>query len=159
MKIFGIAGWSGSGKTTLMRRLIPALVGRGLRLATIKHTHHDPVLADADSAAELAAGACEVLVASPRRFTLMRTEEGAALDVLAARVAGVDLLLVEGFKFGDHDRLEVRDPALGKPLLSPDQPSVVAVVADVDQGNNGLPCFRRDDVEGIADFIESRIGC
>ena len=41
MKIFGIVGWSGSGKTTLMRQLLPELIGRGSRISTMKHTHHN----------------------------------------------------------------------------------------------------------------------
>lgn len=159
MKIFGIAGWSGSGKTTLMRRLIPALVRRGLRVATLKHTHHDPALADPDSVALLAAGACQALAANSERFVVMRTEEGAGLDALAARVADVDLLLVEGFKFAGHQKLEVWDPGLGKPLLADDQPSIVAIVADVPPENKALPLYHRDDVEGIVDLIKSRIGC
>lgn len=159
MKIFGIAGWSGSGKTTLMRRLIPALVRRGIRLATLKHTHHDPALADPDSAALLAAGACQVVVASPERFVVMRTEDGAGLEALADRMADVDLLLVEGFKFASHQKLEVWDPALGKTLLARDDPSVVAVAADSDPGINRLPHYLRDDVEAISEFVKSRIGC
>lgn len=159
MKIFGIAGWSGSGKTTLMRRLIPALVRHGIRLATLKHTHHDPALADPDSAALLAAGACQAVAASPERFVLMQTEEGAGLASLAARVADADLLLVEGFKFAGHQKLEVWDPGLGYPPLADNQPSIVAIAADTPPENKELPRYHRDDVEGIADLIKSRIGC
>jgi len=39
-RIIGLAGWSGAGKTTLLTRLIPTLVARGLRVATVKHAHH-----------------------------------------------------------------------------------------------------------------------
>lgn len=41
MNMFGLAGWSGSGKTTLMRKLLPECINRGLRVSTLKHTHHD----------------------------------------------------------------------------------------------------------------------
>ena len=30
-RVIGLAGWSGSGKTTLISKVIPALVGRGLK--------------------------------------------------------------------------------------------------------------------------------
>mgnify|MGYP003327341508 FL=1 len=40
-KIFGVVGWSGSGKTTLMLELLPDLIGRGYRISTMKHTHHN----------------------------------------------------------------------------------------------------------------------
>jgi molybdopterin-guanine dinucleotide biosynthesis protein len=41
MRIIGLAGWSGSGKTTLVTGVIPVLVGRGLKVATVKHAHHE----------------------------------------------------------------------------------------------------------------------
>jgi molybdopterin-guanine dinucleotide biosynthesis protein MobB len=40
MKVIGIAGPSGSGKTTLIRRLIPELRRRGLKVAVVKHCPH-----------------------------------------------------------------------------------------------------------------------
>lgn len=161
MKIFGIAGWSGSGKTTLIRRLLPVLVRAGLRVATIKHTHHNVTLGDGESRALFAAGAVEVLAASPRRFALMHErvdEQDPILDEMARHVGGVDLLLVEGFKFGEHERLEVWDPALGRPMLAPDHPSVLAVVTDAQVPGLGRPVFRRVDADGVARFIISRIG-
>lgn len=161
MKIFGIAGWSGSGKTTLLTRLIPVLVRAGVRVATIKHTHHDPALGDADSRALAAAGVTEVLAASPCRFVLMHEvadEPEPDLHALADRVRDVDLLLVEGFKFCSHSKLEVWDPAVGKPMLAPDQPSVVAVASDAPVEARGLPLFRRDAVNAIAHFILTRDG-
>ena len=41
MRIIGLAGWSGSGKTTLVTSVIPVLVKRGLKVATVKHAHHE----------------------------------------------------------------------------------------------------------------------
>ena len=35
MRIIGLAGWSGSGKTTLVTSVIPVLVKRGLKVATV----------------------------------------------------------------------------------------------------------------------------
>lgn len=41
MRIFGVSGYSGSGKTTLLVKVIPQLVGRGLRVSTIKQANPD----------------------------------------------------------------------------------------------------------------------
>ncbi|MBC7908383.1 MAG: molybdopterin-guanine dinucleotide biosynthesis protein B [Rhodospirillaceae bacterium] len=156
MKIFGIAGWSGSGKTTLLIRLVPVLVRRGIEVATVKHTHHHPAIGDDESRALFAAGATEVLAASERRFSLIHQLPGhdePGLEHMAGLVGGVDLLLVEGFKFAGHPKLEVWDPTLGKPMLAPEQPSVVALATDAQADSHGRPVFRRDDVEAIADFI------
>ena len=156
MKIFGIAGWSGSGKTTLLVRLIPALTRMGIEVATIKHTHHNPAIGDDDSRALAAAGATEVLMASPRRFALIH-ELGnlpePSLDEIIHRCHGVDLLLIEGFKWSPHPKLEVWDPALGKSMLAPTEPTVVALAADEAVAGSELPHFHRDDCDGIAAFV------
>lgn len=39
--IVSIVGKSSSGKTTLVEKLIPELVRRGYRVATVKHNIHD----------------------------------------------------------------------------------------------------------------------
>lgn len=160
MKIFGIAGWSGSGKTTLLVRLVPALIRRGIQVATVKHTHHNPAIGDDDSRALFAAGATEVLAASDRRFSLIHAlPDGPepTLEQMAACIGGVDLLLVEGFKFSGHPKLEVWNPALGKPMLAPEHASVIALASDAPIPQSyGRPIFRRDDVDGIADFILCR---
>ena len=39
--VIGIAGWKKSGKTTLVTRLVAEFTRRGLKVATVKHAHHD----------------------------------------------------------------------------------------------------------------------
>jgi len=39
--LLGFAAFSGTGKTTLLVQLIPVLKQRGLRIAVIKHAHHN----------------------------------------------------------------------------------------------------------------------
>jgi len=162
MRIFGLAGWSGSGKTTLLTRLIPELIGRGVAVSTIKHAHHefDIDKPGKDSWLHRQAGASEVMVASARRFALMHELRDApepALDELVARMAPVDLLLVEGFKAHPHPKLEVHRPSIGKPLLYPGDPHIVAVASD-ETLEVPLPLLPLDDVAAIADMILGRHG-
>lgn len=133
--VLGIAGWSGSGKTTLLEYLLPLLAAQGLRVNVIKHSHHDLVLEPAhkDSARLRAAGAAEVLLASPYRFALIHELRGAPEPSLAeqvARLSAADLTLVEGFKREPIPKLEIHRPALGKPALYPDDADIVAVASD-----------------------------
>jgi molybdopterin-guanine dinucleotide biosynthesis protein B len=135
VRILGLAGWSGSGKTTLLAALIPLLVARGLSVSTLKHAHHefDIDRPGKDSWRHREAGACEVMVASSRRWALMHELRGMpepSLDELAGHMAPVDLLLVEGFKRHPHPKIEVHRPSLGKPLLYPDDPHVIAIACD-----------------------------
>ena len=39
--MLGFSAYSGTGKTTLLRQVIPILKAKGLRIAVIKHAHHD----------------------------------------------------------------------------------------------------------------------
>ncbi|MBL8808286.1 MAG: molybdopterin-guanine dinucleotide biosynthesis protein B [Rhodospirillales bacterium] len=163
MRVFGLAGWSGSGKTTLASRLIPELVGRGIRVSTVKHAHHafDVDQPGKDSYVHRMAGAREVIVSSANRFALMHELRGApepTLDELLARLSPVDLVLVEGFKRDRHEKLEIHRPAIGKPLLAPDDPNIVAVASDAALSGLRVPLLAIDDVAAIADFIVKRAG-
>jgi molybdopterin-guanine dinucleotide biosynthesis protein B len=162
-KIFGLAGWSGSGKTTLLRALIPALVGRGLRVSTLKHAHHnfDIDQPGKDSYEHRRAGASEVMVASANRWALMHELRGAPepdATALVRHMSPVDLILIEGFKREAHDKLEVYRPALGKPPLYPDDPHIVAVASDAAIAGLTLPRLDLDDAEAIADFMIDHCG-
>ena len=124
MKIFGVAGYSGSGKTTLIEKLIPRFTAKGLRVSLIKHAHHtfDVDQQGKDSWRHRHAGCQEVLVTSSRRWALMHELRGAAeptLQELTQHLSDCDLLLIEGFKFGAHAKLEVHRPENGTPLLAP----------------------------------------
>jgi len=161
MRIFGLAGWSGSGKTTLLTRLLPALIGRGLSVSTVKHAHHDFDIDQPgkDSWRHRKEGATEVMVASSQRWALMHEHRGAPepkLDMLLRHMAPVDLVLVEGFKTEDFPKLEVYRALVGKPLMFPDQKSIVALASDQRVAGCPLPQLDIDDIEGIARFILDR---
>lgn len=163
MQIFGLAGWSGSGKTTLMAALIPELIACGVTVSTVKHAHHDFDVdkPGKDSWRHREAGAREVMVASSRRWALMHELRGAAepaLDALVARMTPVDLVLVEGFKRHPHPKLEICRPALGLPLLHPDDPHIVAVACDEALPEAPLPCLPLGDPGAIARFILTHLG-
>jgi molybdopterin-guanine dinucleotide biosynthesis protein B len=134
VKLIGLTGWSGSGKTTLLTALLPLLIARGLSVSTVKHAHHgfDVDRPGKDSFRHREAGAREVLVASARRWALMHEIDGPepALPDLLARLAPVDLVLVEGFKANPHPKIEVHRPSTGAEPMWPERPDIVAVASD-----------------------------
>ncbi|MBS0561604.1 MAG: molybdopterin-guanine dinucleotide biosynthesis protein B [Proteobacteria bacterium] len=134
MNVLGVVGWSGAGKTTLLERLLPELRRAGLTVSTVKHAHagFDMDRPGKDSYRHRAAGAREVLVAGAGRWALLHELDGPepVLPDLLARLAPVDLVLVEGFKAHPYPKLEVYRPALGKPPIWPEQPDVLAVATD-----------------------------
>jgi len=158
MRIIGLAGWSGAGKTTLLAKLIPTLVSRGLKVSTVKHAHHsfDVDQPGKDSHAHRMAGATEVMVGSARRWALvheLREEPEAPLAALLRKLAPVDLVIVEGFKREPHPKLEVYRAAVGKPLLHPDDPHVVAIASDAALPDASVPVVMLDEMERIADIV------
>lgn len=158
MKIIGIVGWSGSGKTTLIVSLLPAFRALDYRVSTVKHAHHDFDMdtPGKDTFAHRDAGATEVLVASTRRWALMHELKGACeptLDELVANMAPVDFLLVEGFKAHAHPKIEVFRPELGKPMLQPDDPHIVAVASDAQLSGLSVPLLDMTDSVAVADYI------
>ncbi len=158
MHIFGLAGWSGSGKTTLMVSLLSRLSALGLTLSSLKHAHHhfDVDQPGKDSFRHRAAGAMEVMVASANRWALMHELRGAPepdMEALISHMTPVDLVLVEGFKTHRHPKLEIHRPALGQPLLAPQDRHIVAVASDRPISGLQVPVLDLDDVPAIASFI------
>jgi len=102
-----------------------------------------------------AAGASEVMVASPYHYAIVHTLQDTPEPTLAellARMSPADITLVEGFRRESIPRIEVHRPALGKPPMYPGDDSILAVVSDQPLQLN-RPCLFLDRPQGVADFI------
>jgi molybdopterin-guanine dinucleotide biosynthesis adapter protein len=136
------------------------LVGRGFKVATIKHAHHDFDIdkPGKDSWLHREAGASEVVVASSRRWALvheLRDEPDPSLTDLLAKLGDADLVIVEGFRHHAHPKLEIYRAVLGKPLLYPQDDCVVAIASDQALPDAPLPVLMLDDVEHIANVLQA----
>jgi molybdopterin-guanine dinucleotide biosynthesis protein B len=160
--VMGVIGWSGSGKTTLLEYLVGRLAAAGLRVNVVKHSHHDIVLEPPhkDSARMRAAGAAEVMIASPYRVAIMRELRGALEPSLAehiGRLAPADLTLVEGYKWEPLPKLEVFRPEVGKPPMFPDDPHIVAVASSMAAPDNlraGIAWLDLDDPDAVLCWLK-----
>jgi len=158
MRIIGLAGWSGSGKTTLIKKLIPQLIARGLKVSTLKHAHHgfDLDQPGKDSFFHRAAGATEVIISSAKRFAILhelREEPEWDLPDLVAKMSPVDLVLVEGYKRDAFPKLEIHRAANGKPLIYPEDPHIIAIAADVPVPAAKVPVVDLNDIDAIAEVL------
>lgn len=167
MKVWGVAGWKNTGKTTLMSRLVAEFAGRGLRVAAVKHAHHEAQVdtPGTDSYRHRAAGAAQVILSGPRRWALM-TELGdgaePSLAELLARLDPCDLVLVEGYKTAPHPKIEAHRPEAGRPLLAPGNATVRAIASTLPATDPifaglAVPVLSLDDVARIADFILAEV--
>jgi len=160
--LLGFCARSGTGKTTLLTQLLPMLKAKGLRIGMIKHAHHqfDIDYPSKDSYELRKAGAQEMLVASRTRMALVREtpdalEEPALPDLLKRlSLSELDLVLVEGFKWGDFPKIELHRPSLGQRLLHPEVPGVLAIATDEPLPNPpDLPQLDLNTPKAIADFV------
>ncbi len=159
--VLGFAAFSGTGKTTLLKRLIPALKNKDLKVAVIKHAHHDFDVdwPGKDSYELRAAGAEQVLISSARRFVkIVEQIEEKPLQQCIAEVDSVncDLILVEGYKQAQIKKLELHRPGLGFPLLCQADSNIIAVAVDNELGVEiDIPVLDLNNINQIADFIVS----
>jgi len=171
--VIGFVAPSGTGKTTLIARLVPVLRERGLRVGYLKHTHHRFELdrPGKDSHVVSNAGAVQTMIASADAWGLIsrgpistpatpsqgaHRDADADLTALLARydAAALDLVMIEGFHGARYPKLEVHRAATGKPLLFPNDDSIIAVVTDSPlPAAPHPPVLALDDLGAIADFI------
>lgn len=155
----GFAAFSGTGKTSLLKKLIPVLKQKKIRIAVLKHAHHDFEidLPGKDSYELRHAGADQVLISSAKRFVKITelSREIPLRECLAQiSTAEFDLVLVEGYKMASISKIELHRPTLGFPLLYPADDHIIAVASD--QGldrNDDMPLLDLNNIEEIADFI------
>lgn len=157
--VLGIAAWSGTGKTTLLVKLLPLLRVQGLRIGMLKHAHHafDIDHPGKDSYELRKAGAEQMLIASNQRWALM-VESPVSDDVSLTAMLDqlnrntLDLILVEGFRHEPFPKIELHRAALGKPLLFPEDDSIMAIACDAPLETH-LPQLDLNAPEAIAAFI------
>lgn len=165
----GVVAPSGTGKTTLLRKLVPLLRERGLRVGYLKHTHHGYQLdtPGKDSHLLAEAGAAQVMLAAAGGWALMDYQPAAETDLADADLARfaarfdaerLDLLLVEGFHRSRYPKIELYRATGGKAPIYPQDPDIIAVVTDTPLPDGEHPPeLPLADPARIADFICARV--
>ena len=144
-----------------MERLVADITTRGYTVSTVKHVHHDVDLdhPGKDTFRHRAAGASEVVLASAHRFAILHEHRGTEppLAHVLARMAPVDLVLVEGYKRDTHAKVEVFRIGEGRDLIQPGDPTIRAVATDT-QVSVTVPVLNLNDTRAVADFILREVG-
>lgn len=156
--ILCIAGRSQTGKTTLIEKLIPVLKNRGYRIGTIKHSHHifEMDKTGKDSWRHKDAGAETVIIASPGKIAMVKSDHEGTLDSLVNYFSDMDLVITEGYKGEVKPKIEVVRAARHQQALLADDANLIAIVTDVDMSAE-VPVFGMEDIDQLADFIEKNI--
>jgi molybdopterin-guanine dinucleotide biosynthesis protein B len=157
--IVSIVGWSGSGKTTLIEKLLPELVRRGYRVATVKHDVYGFEIdhEGKDTWRHRKAGAACTLISSPQQLALIRDmdHDATLAEIRDLYVRDVDILLTEGFKRDIAPKIEVfRTGEHPSPLFA-DSPDLIAMLTDAGCAT-AAPRLGLEDIAQLADIIEEK---
>lgn len=161
--VLSIVGRSNSGKTTLLEKLITELTHQGLRIGTIKHSHHQPEMdmPGKDSWRHKKAGAVTSLLIGWERLMMVAdvVNEVLSPQLLAHRYfPDVDLVLVEGYAGMEGPKIEVVRAERSQNMRYPRDAGLIAVVTDVNALQLDIPVFGLDDVDAVTFFILNWIG-
>ena len=158
MKICGIVGLKNTGKTYFAQKLISFFSIKKIRVATIKHAHHDFDIdtPGSDSFLHRQSGAQEVIISSSKRWASISELKGFQeknLYELINEQHNPEIVIVEGFKKESHPKIEIikknSDP---ETFLFPYIKNVIGIVSN-DEIKSSITQFREEDIEKLANFI------
>ncbi len=160
MRRIHVIGGKNHGKTTLVCDLVRELSRRGLRVGTIKHTHHNHELdtPGKDSHAHRHSGAVAVGILSRSMNAVFwpnavpETAEERRYDRFAAIFEACDLVIVEGDIQADAPKIEVWRARLGTKPLVKSGTTVCAVISD-DPVETDRPVIPRQDLAAITNVV------
>lgn len=154
--VISVIGKKNAGKTTVIERLIVELKTRGYKVATVKHHIHYGFSIDEpgkDTWRHAAAGADTVVISSPDRLVMLKsTEKEAYLDEIVASYMNIeDFVITEGYARADTPKVVVAESQDDLRLFQDRE--IVAIVSN-DSVEADFPCFKFDDITGLADAVE-----
>ena len=158
--VLGFTAYSGVGKTTTLKKVIPILRSRSIKVGVVKHTHHkfDVDHPGKDSYELRESGAEQIVVGShARRALIMETPHQDDVQLASflshLETQSLDIILVEGFRDISFPKVEInRD--VDAELIATNDPDIIALITDREDLTHGVPvALKLDDSDRHADFI------
>lgn len=155
--VIAIVGHSGAGKTTLIEHLLPLLIANGIRVATIKHSHHSPQLdvAGTDSWRHKNAGAVATMLVTQCGMQLVADSvlEKCPVQLAKRYFPEMDMVLAEGFSQASCSKIEVLREACNPVSRCLHESGLIALVTDMEWPDSQLKTFHLSDIEGVARYM------
>jgi molybdopterin-guanine dinucleotide biosynthesis adapter protein len=153
-----VAKGTNSGKTYLMERLIAEFKSRGRKVTAIKHSTHlmevDKKGKDTQKFAQQ--GADRIILFSDNALLLYELGEPDIDHLVSLAGENTDIILLEGYKKGPFQKIEVFNPALyGSPMCLEEPGNDYIAIVSREYIDVKLPWFSFEDAAGICDFIEA----
>ncbi|MAC47316.1 MAG: molybdopterin-guanine dinucleotide biosynthesis protein B [Oceanospirillum sp.] len=168
LPVLGFAAFSGTGKTTLLKQLLPVLKQQGIRVAVVKHAHHnfETDKPGKDSYELRKSGAAPMLITSSQRMAMMMDFDEVKDPSLTEMIDylplhKLDCVLVEGFKHVPFNKIELHRPVMEKEVLALSDPNIIAIATDdiekVSSVKPELPHLDLNNITELADFVCTEI--
>ena len=161
MKVFGIVGLKNSGKTFFAQKIIASLSSKKIKVASIKHAHHDFDIdhPETDSFLHRQAGSEEVIISSSKRWAKIKELKDLKeknLAELLNELDNPDIVIVEGYKNEAHLKIEIIDNHLNaSSYLFTKLENVIALISDVKIVPFDKKQFKKSQIEEIVNYILS----
>lgn len=159
MIVFGIIGWKNSGKTFFVKKIVSILNSLNLRVASIKHAHHDFDIdhPNTDSYQHRQAGSDQIIISSSKRWakiTELRNSKEKNLAQLISELDNPDIVIIEGYKNENHLKIEIiKDPSDESSFLHTKLKNVVALISDMRIDSFGKKQFKKNQLDEIVNYI------
>lgn len=154
--IIAISGVKNSGKTTMIEKLIPKLINKGIKVATIKHDGHDfdCDIDGTDTFRHKKAGAYGTAIFSKNKFMIIKEQKNTTEDELISYFQDCDLILLEGFKYSNYPKIEIiRKGNSEKSVCKKETLLAIATDNDIDYGD--IDVININDIDSIVNLIIS----
>ena len=136
MKIFGIVGYKNSGKTFIVQKLIKYFINKKLKVASIKHAHHNFEIdkPGTDSFLHRKSGSQQIIISSSKRWakiTELNNSKEKNLRDLLKQLDKPDIVIIEGFKNENHFKFEIINKKNnGTKYLFPNLQNVIGIISE-----------------------------
>lgn len=154
--LISFIAFSDSGKTTLIRKLLPILAAKGLRVAVAKHCPRgfDLDIEGKDSWYFTKAGSKGIFLSAPGSVAIMRPDQKdySLKAMLEDYFSDFDIVLMEGYSTEPAiKKIQIiRKGIGGEPIVSDE---LVAYITDTDLISD-KPVFGLNDIERIVTYLE-----
>ena len=161
MKVFGIIGWKNSGKTFFATKIISELSKKNIKVASIKHAHHDFDIdhPNTDSFLHRKAGSNQVIISSSKRWVKISelyTSTEKNLTELINELDSPDIVIVEGYKVEDHPKIEIiKTTEDNNTFLFNKLNNVEAIISDQQIPIFKKKQFKKNQIDEVVHFILS----
>ena len=152
---------SGTGKTTYLEKLVACLKEKGLRIALIKHDAHGFEIDQPgkDSYRLRKAGVDTMILSGPEQTVQIQTHATGepSLKQLLSEIHDVDLILIEGYKFGSQPKIQLLRKDYNETPVG-NLENTIAYVSDFpyEPVLKNLPVFDLNEPSEMAEYLISR---